>query len=105
MEQRSTKTEQAELLQSQNSAEKLPEFNKQSGSELIIRKAHKGLSYIGLQEEHRQTWFATLGQHRITETYESEAELITFLESEPFHVMVHIAAVVAEQQLEWSKES
>lgn len=105
MEQRSTKTEQAELLQSQNSAAKEPEFKKQSGKELVIRKEHKGLNYIGLINEPEQTWFGILGHHRITEEFKSEDELLEFLESEPFHVMLHIASVVVATHKEWAPKT
>lgn len=91
MEQSSTNKEHAQLLHSQNSAEKETESKTQSG-EIIYRESLDDSAIILIKENDK--WFAILGKNRISEDYNTKEELLEFTKTWRFKLSVF--SVVAE---------
>lgn len=103
MEQPSTKTEQKELLQSQNSAENGTENKELSGKigYLIQRETYKGLDIVGINENK---WFASMAMYKFTDDYKTKEELIEYIDDNTFKICAMIAEMAIKTRDQWDKE-
>lgn len=92
--QQSTKTEQRELLHSQNNVE---ETHRQK-STLIDRDKVPGTPFwiVGTDEG----WFLTMGDYKVTTPVESKSIALDKLKTEKWDIIMRMAAIITEKTID-----
>lgn len=91
-----TKTKQGDTLRTQNNVEKTPKSNSLIEREEIPNTPFK---LIHLQDK----WFITLGDHRLSELYDTKEQTLEYFKTHMWELIIHIVIIIIDEKKLWQE--